>query len=316
MQKQGKKVLKASVPAKKNTWARDFQKNKSLYLMVLPVLAFYAIFCYKPLYGLVMAFQDFNPRLGFTGSEWVGSKHFQMFFTSSDFPRLLKNTLTISLSSLIVCFPFPIILAIFLNEIRSTGYKRVIQTVSYLPHFISMVVICGMIKTFVAGDGIIGQFIAFFTGNKSNLLLQPHAFTPIYVISQIWQNIGWDSIIYLSALTSIDTQLYEAAEVDGAGRFRKIWSITLPSLKETMVILFVISVGGVMSLGYEKIMLLYSPAIYETSDVISTYVYRSAFGSQNWSYSAAIGMFNSVVNLLLVVLANKVSQKLTGSSLW
>lgn len=316
MQKQDKKVLKQNSLTKQNSWARDFRRNRSLYLMILPVLVFYAIFCYKPLYGLIMAFQDFNPRLGFTGSEWVGLKHFQMFFSSSDFPRLLKNTLVISLSALIFSFPFPVLLAIFLNEIRSTGYKRVIQTVSYLPHFISLVVICGMIKTFVSGDGIIGQIAAIFTGERTNLLLQPKAFTPIYVISQIWQSIGWDSIIYLSALMSIDMQMYEAAEVDGAGRFRKMWSITLPSLKETMVILFVINVGNVMSLGYEKIMLLYSPAIYETSDVISTYVYRSGFSSQNWSYSAAIGLFNSVCNLVLVITANKFARKLSGSSLW
>ncbi|MBQ8525136.1 MAG: sugar ABC transporter permease [Clostridia bacterium] len=310
MQKQNTKILK------QGSWARDFHKNWSLYLMVLPVLAFYAIFCYKPMYGLIMSFQDFNPRLGFLESEWVGFEHFRLFFTSSDFPRLLRNTLVISFSTLIISFPFPVLLAIFLNEIRSTGFKRTIQTVSYLPHFISLVVICGMIKTFVSSDGIIGQLVAVFTGERTNLLLQPKAFTPIYVISKIWQTIGWDSIIYLSALTSIDQQMYEAAEIDGAGRFKKMWHITLPSLKETMIVLLIMGVGGVMSLGYEKIMLLYSPAIYETSDVISTYVYRTGFGSQNWSYSAAIGLFNSVINLMLVITANKVARKLNGSGLW
>lgn len=309
MQKQ-KTVLK------RGSWSRDFRKNWSLYLMVLPVLAFYAIFCYKPMYGLVMSFQEFNPRLGFTGSPWVGFENFQMFFESSDFGRLLRNTLVISLSTLIVSFPFPIILAIFLNEIRSTGFKRVIQTVSYLPHFISLVVICGMIKTFVASDGIIGTVASVFTGQKVNLLLQPNAFTPIYVISKIWQTIGWDSIIYLSALTAIDMEMYEAADIDGAGRFKKMWHITLPSLKGTMIVLLIMSVGKVMSLGYEKIMLLYSPAIYETADVISTYVYRTGFGSQNWSYSAAIGLFNSVCNLILVISANTVARKLNGSGLW
>lgn len=301
---------------KPGSWTRDFHKNRGLYLMVLPVLAFYAIFCYKPMYGLVMAFQDFNPRLGFSGSEWVGFEHFRLFFSSSDFGRILKNTLVISLSSLVFSFPFPVLLAVFLNEIRSSAYKRVIQTASYLPHFISLVVICGMIKTFVASDGIIGEIAALLTGESKNLLLQPKAFTPIYVISQIWQVIGWDSIIYLSALTAIDMQMYEAAEIDGAGRFRKMWYITLPSLKGTMIIMFILAVGNVMSLGYEKIMLLYSPAIYETSDVISTYVYRTGFGSQNWSYSAAIGLFNSVCNLILVVVANTFARKLSGSSLW
>lgn len=310
MQNQNTKILK------QGSWARDFRKNWSLYLMVLPVLAFYAIFCYKPLYGLIMSFQDFNPRLGFLQSDWVGLEHFKVFFTSSDFPRLLRNTLVISLSTLIISFPFPVLLAIFLNEIRSTGFKRFVQTVSYLPHFISLVVICGMIKTFVASDGIIGELVSAFTGEKINLLLQPKAFTPIYIISKIWQTIGWDSIIYLSALTAIDMQMYEAADIDGAGRFKKMWHITVPSLKGTMIVLLVMGVGRVMSLGYEKIMLLYSPAIYETADVISTYVYRTGFGSQNWSYSAAIGLFNSVCNLFLVIAANTVARKLNGSALW
>ena len=309
MRKQNK-ILKSG------SWSRDIHKNWSLYLMALPVLAFYAIFCYKPMYGLVMAFQDFNPRLGFADSPWVGFENFQIFFGSSDFVKLLRNTLVISLTTLVVSFPFPIIFAIFLNEIRTTAFKRVIQTVSYLPHFISLVVICGMIKNFVASDGIIGSIVSLFTGQKLNLLLQPNAFLPIYVVSKIWQTIGWDSIIYLSALTAIDTEMYEAADIDGAGRFKKMWYITLPSLKSTMIVLLIITIGGVMSLGYEKIMLLYNPAIYETSDVISTYVYRAGFGSQNWSYSAAIGLFNSVCNLILVISANTIARKLNGSGLW
>lgn len=301
---------------KHGSWARDFRKNRSLYLMVLPVLAFYIIFHYKPMYGLIMAFQDFSPRRGFSGSEWVGFEHFVTFFTSSDFPRLLRNTLTISITTLVVSFPFPIIFAIFLNEIKNTAFKRTIQTVSYLPHFVSLVVICGMIKTFVAGDGFIGRFAGMITGDNQNLLLQPNAFLPIYVISKIWQTIGWDSIIYLSALTAVETQMYEAADIDGAGRFKKMWYITLPSLKETMIVLLIMNLGQVMSLGYEKILLLSNNAILEKADVISTYVYRIGFESQNWSYSAAIGLFNSVCNLVLVVTANKISHKLNGSGLW
>ena len=296
---------------------RDFKKNKGLYLMILPVLLYYAIFCYKPMYGAIMSFQDFSPRLGFWGSDWVGLKHFTNFFTSSDFPRLLRNTLTISISTLIVIFPFPIILALFINEIRITKFKKTIQTVSYLPHFVSVVVTCGMIKTFVASDGFIGIFASLFTGGEpENLLLKPGAFVPIYVISKIWGTIGWDSIMYLSALSAIDQVQYESADIDGAGRFKKMWYITVPSLKGTMVVLFILGVGGIMNLGYEKIMLLYSPAIYEVSDVISTYVYRMAFNSQNWSYSAAIGLFNSVCNMLLVVGANTITRKLNGSALW
>ena len=302
---------------KKTVIVRDFKKNKGLYLMILPVLLYYAIFCYKPMVGAIMSFQDFSPRLGFWESDWVGLKNFEIFFTSSDFPRLLKNTLVISISTLIFSFPFPVILTLFINEIRFTKFKKAIQTVSYLPHFVSLVVTCGMIKTFVASDGFIGIFVSLFTGGEpKNLLLSPNAFVPIYVISKIWGTIGWDSIMYLSALTAIDQEQYESADIDGAGRFKKMWYITLPSLKGTMVVLFILGVGGIMNLGYEKIMLLYSPAIYEVSDVISTYVYRMAFNSQNWSYSAAIGLFNSVCNMMLVVGANTIIRRLNGSALW
>lgn len=312
-----KLATKNKVVYKKTDIVRDFKKNKGLYLMVLPVLLFYAIFCYKPMYGAIIAFQDYSPRLGFFGSEWVGIKHFVNFFSSSDFPRLLKNTLVISISTLVFSFPFPVILAMFINEIRFTRFKKMVQTVSYLPHFVSVVVTCGMIRTFVSSDGFIGIFVSLFTGGEAeNLLAKPNAFVPIYVISKIWGTIGWDSIMYLSALGAIDQEQYESAEIDGAGRFKKMWYITLPSLKETMIVLFILGVGGIMSLGYEKIMLLYSPIIYDVSDVISTYVYRQAFSAQNWSYSAAIGLFNSVCNLILVVCANTITRKLNGSALW
>jgi len=312
-----KVAAKKQTVYKKTGVVRDFKKNKGLYLMVLPVLLYYAIFCYKPMYGSIMAFQDFSPRLGFFNSEWVGLRHFINFFSSSDFLKLLRNTLVISISTLIFSFPFPVILALFINEIRFTKFKKTVQTVSYLPHFVSVVVTCGMIKTFVASDGFIGIFASIFTGSEpENLLLKPNAFIPIYVISKIWGTIGWDSIMYLSALSAIDQEQYESADIDGAGRFKKMWYITLPSLKGTMIVLFILGVGGIMNLGYEKIMLLYSPAIYEVSDVISTYVYRQAFGSQNWSYSAAIGLFNSVCNMVLVIGANTITRKLNGSALW
>lgn len=303
------------------SWRSNFIRNKMLYLMILPVLAYYILFCYKPMYGALMAFQDFSPRLGVLGSPWVGLKHFKAFFTSPDIFRLFRNTLTISISTLIISFPFPIILALFLNEIRCSAYKRFIQTASYLPHFISLVVTCGMIKTFVAADGMIGSLVGKITGEPTNLLLQPNYFVPIYVISKIWGTIGWDSIMYLSALSAIDMQLYEAAEVDGAGRFKKMWHITLPSLKGTMIVLFILGVGGIMNVGYEKIMLLYNSAIYETSDVISTFVYRMGFGADGsgggrWSYSSAVGLFNSICNLLLVISANYITKKLNGSALW
>ena len=259
------------------SWKKDFRKNGTLYLMVLPVLAFYIMFCYKPMYGALIAFKDYAPRLGISGSEWVGFKNFKVFFTSSDFPRLLRNTLSISITSLIFGFPAPILLALFLNEVRGRRFKKFIQTTTYLPHFISTVVVCGMIKIFVSQTGIIGIIAGWFTGETTNLLMKPENFLPIYVISGIWQQVGWDSIVYLAALSAVDVQQYEAADLDGAGRFQKMFHITLPALQPTVITLFILAVGKIMNVGHEKVLLLYNPAIYETSDVISTYVYRLGF---------------------------------------
>ncbi len=297
-------------------WKRDFHKNGSLYLLVLPVVVFYFIFNYMPMYGVLMSFQDFSPRLGIMGSEWVGLQHFQRFLSSSDFQRVLGNTLKISLTTLVCEFPAPILLALLLNEMPNRRVKKVVQTFSYLPHFISMVVICGMIKIFVANDGLIGAIAARLTGNNSSLLMQSNKFLPIYVISSIWQAVGWESIIYLAALASVDRQLYEAAEIDGAGRIRKIINITLPSISTTIVTMLILRLGKVMNVGYEKIILLYNPVIYDTSDVISSYVYRMGFDNQNWSYSAAVGLFNSVINLVLLFSTNTISKKLSDTSLW
>lgn len=284
--------------------------------MVIPVLMFYAMFCYKPMYGALIAFQNFSPRLGFWGSEWIGFDNFVNFFTSPDFPRLLKNTLTISITSLIFGFPAPILLALFLNEVKNMRVKKFVQTTTYLPHFISVVVVCGMVKIFVSQRGIVGLLVEALTGNSSNLLMNPKLFLPIYVISGIWQSVGWDSIIYLAALSGVDSEQYEAADIDGAGRFAKMFYITFPSIQPTIITLLILSLGNVMSVGYEKVMLLYNPAIYQTSDVISTYVYRLGFETQNWGFSTAIGLFNSVCNMLLIVCANAISKKYKNVSLW
>jgi len=287
-----------------------------LYLIVLPVIVYYFIFHYMPLYGLLMAFQDFSPRRGISGSDWVGLTHFINFFKSPDFARVVTNTLRISLSCLVFEFPAPIIMAILINELNGKYFKRTIQTISYLPHFISLVVICGMIKTFVEPDGIIGSVFAKITGNGSSMLSQSKMFLPIYVVSNIWQSIGWESIIYLAALMNIDPQLYEAADIDGAGKIAKIMKITLPSIAMTVVTMFILRVGRIMSVGYEKIILLYNPAIYDRSDVISSLVYRMGFSNQNWSYSAAVGLINSAVNMILLITTNTVSRKMTDTGLW
>lgn len=284
--------------------------------MVLPVLAFYLIFCYKPMYGAIIAFKQYTPGLGIWKSPWVGLDNFRYFFSNPDFIRILSNTLRISLSLIIFGFPAPIILTLLFNEIGNKQFKRVAQSVSYIPHFISLVVICGLIKTFVADGSIIQQIVHAFDGKDGSLLNRAEMFLPIYVISNIWQNIGWDSIIYLAAISSIDPQLYEAAQVDGAGRWKRVLHVTIPGLAPTIIIMLILQLGNILSVGYEKIILLYNPLIYDTSDVILSYVYRMGFESMDWSYSTAVGLFNSVVNFVIIILANTISRKVSDTSLW
>lgn len=300
----------------KKEFRDNMRKNWSLYLMVLPVLAFYLIFCYKPMYGAIIAFKQYTPGLGIWKSPWVGPENFRYFFSNPDFIRILSNTLRISLSLIIFGFPAPIILTLLLNEIGNKQFKRVAQSVSYIPHFISLVVICGLIKTFVADGSIIQQIVHAVDGKDGSLLNRAEMFLPIYVISNIWQNIGWDSIIYLAAISSIDPQLYEAAQVDGAGRWKRVLHVTIPGLAPTIIIMLILQLGNILSVGYEKIILLYNPLIYDTSDVILSYVYRMGFESMDWSYSTAVGLFNSVVNFVIIILANTISRKVSDTSLW
>lgn len=306
-------------PKSKNIFvnlARDIKKEPEMYIMILPVLIYFILFHYKPMYGVLMAFQNFSPRLGITGSEWVGFDHFVNFFNDVYFFRILKNTLVISFSSLIFGFPMPIIFALLLNEVRNKYFGKAVQTISYMPHFISLVVICGMIKTFTADNGLITQLLLKVGIDTGTMLADSKLFVPIYIISQIWQGTGWDAIIYLAAISGIDQELYEAAEIDGAGKWKQLFNITIPSIVPTIVILLIMRVGSIMSVGSEKILLLYNPGIYETSDVISTYVFRKGLLEFSWSYSTAIGMFNSVINMLLLIFANTVSKRATESSLW
>ena len=300
----------------KKEFRDNMRKNGSLYLMVLPVLAFYLIFCYKPMYGAIIAFKQYTPGLGIWKSPWVGLANFRYFFSNPDFIRILSNTLRISLSLIIFGFPAPIILTLLFNEIGNKQFKRVAQSVSYIPHFISLVVICGLIKTFVADGSIIQQIVHAVDGKDGSLLNRAEMFLPIYVISNIWQNIGWDSIIYLAAISSIDPQLYEAAQVDGAGRWKRVLHVTIPGLAPTIIIMLILQLGNILSVGYEKIILLYNPLIYDTSDVILSYVYRMGFESMDWSYSTAVGLFNSVVNFVIIILANTISRKVSDTSLW
>ncbi|MFC5986571.1 ABC transporter permease [Marinicrinis lubricantis] len=284
--------------------------------MMIPVLAYYAIFHYAPMYGAIIAFKDFSPMKGITGSEWVGFQHFQEFFSSYYFWRILKNTVLISVYSLLFMFPAPIILALLINEVRRQAFKRVVQTVSYMPYFISLVVICGMITDFTNSNGIINSFFTWFVYDGTAMLQNPDLFRPIYILSEIWQKVGWESIIYLAALTGIDQEQYEAARIDGASRLKQMWYITLPGLMPTIVILFILRIGNLLDVGFEKIILLYNPVTYETADVISSFVYRKGLLEFGWSYSTAVGLFNSLINLTLLISANYISRKVSSNSLW
>lgn len=295
---------------------RDFRKNKVKYLIVaLPVL-FYIIFYYIPLYGAIIAFQDFSPRLGITGSEWVGFRHFIDFFQSKSFGRVLRNTFVLSGLDILFSFPLPIIFAILLNEVKNRLFKRTIQTVSYMPHFISLVIVCSMVKNFCAYDGIVNWIIAKLGFEPFSILQEPKAFKYVYVISNIWQEMGWNSILYIAALAGINEELYEAASLDGAGRLRQTIHVTLPGILPTIMIMLILRIGQVLSVGYEKILLLYNSATYETADVITTYIYRKGLQDFDWSFSAAVGLFNSVVNFAFLVAANQISKRATQTSLW
>ncbi len=296
--------------------SEDLKKNKLVYLLALPVVLYYVIFHYVPMYGATIAFKDFTPAKGILGSPWIGFDYFVDFFTSQSFFRVVKNTLVINGANLLFGFPAPIFFAVLLNEIRLAKFKRTVQTITYMPHFVSLVVICGIIKNFTNETGIITEVLSWFGMPKTNLLDVAEYFVPIYVISSIWQELGWNSIIYIAAIAAIDPTLYEAASIDGAGRWRKMWHITLAGIMPTIMVLLVLKIGGMMTVGYEKIILLYQPLIYETSDVISTYVYRKGLLELNWGYSSAVGLFNSVINCILLVTANQVTRKFNGSALW
>lgn len=291
-------------------------RNKSLYILIIPVLAFYLLFSYKPMYGALIAFKDYTPALGFADSPWVGFDNFKRFFDGIYFGRLLKNTVLLSFYSLLIGFPAPIILALMLNEVKNARFKKLTQTLTYLPHFISMIVVAGMITNFCMTTGIVNDIIAFFGGKATPLMQDPKYYRTIYIASAVWQQIGWGSIIYLSALSGVDTQLYEAAAIDGAGKWKQLLNVTLPGITPTIVIMLVMKIGQLMSMGHEKTILLYNPSTYETADIISSYVYRVGLLDQDWSYSTAIGIFNSVINLALIIFANRVSKKLTETSLW
>ncbi len=292
-------------------------RDRYLFLLISPVVAYYVVFHYVPMYGAIIAFKDFAPGKGILGSPWVGLENFRTFFDSFYFMRIVKNTFLLSLYTLLWGFPIPIIFALLLNELRSQLFKRSVQTISYLPHFISVVVVAGMIVKFASpNDGVVNKGLRAIGINPIDFLSQPEWFRTIFVASEIWQGFGWGAIIYLAALAGIDPSLYEASDVDGATRWQKAWFVTLPSLVPVMVILLILNVGNLMVVGFEKVLLLYSPATYETSDVIQTYIYRRGIISADYSLAAAIGLFNSTINLILLVTVNRLARRFSDTSLW
>jgi putative aldouronate transport system permease protein len=299
-----------------NKFKKDLRQHWLAYLMVIPAIGLLFVFHYIPIYGIVIAFKNYKPRLGIMGSEWVGLEHFIKFFTGAHFPMLLKNTLTISIYSMAVDFPAPIILALLLNEVRHAPYKKVVQTISYMPYFISTVVICGMLKSFLAYDGLAGALMKLVGMEPQSLLSDPKAFPSINVWSGVWQGIGWNSIIYMAALSAIDQQLYEAARIDGCGRFRQAIHVTLPGIVPTIIILLILSLGSLLSVSTDKILLLYTPLTYETGDVFGTYTYRLGIRGGKYDFTAAVGLAETVVNFLMVIFFNWVSKKTTEQSLW
>jgi putative aldouronate transport system permease protein len=293
------------------------RKDYELYLFLLPTVLFFLIFAYGPMFGLQIAFRDFNGAKGIWGSPWVGLKHFQNFFSSYYFWPLIRNTLAISIYSLLAGFPLPILLALMLNEVKNSKVKRTIQTVTYMPHFISTVVMVGMLMAFLSpSSGIINHFITLFGGDPINFIGEAKWFRHIYVLSGVWQGMGWGSIIYLAALSNVDPQLHESAVIDGASRMQCVWHINIPTILPTIVTMLILNAGSVLGVGFEKIFLMQNDLNREVSEVISTYVYQRGLIKAEYSFSTAVGLFNSVVNFLILVLVNYLSKKLSDTSLF
>ena len=293
------------------------QKDYQLYIMLIPVILYYILFMYKPMYGLQIAFKDYSLFKGITQSPWCGFKHFIKFFEGPFLWRTVKNTLCLSIIGLLANMPAQIILALLFNELKPGKFKNMIQTISYLPHFISMVVIAGLVTSFLApSNGLINIIIDKLGGEKIYFLTKPEYFRAIFTLMNVWAGTGFGTIVYMAALSGIDSSLYEAATIDGAGKFGQVWHVTIPGILPTVVIMLIMNVGNLLNVGYETIILLYQPATYETSDVISTYVYRSGIIEGHYDFSTAVGFFNSIVALILTTAANIISRRVSEISLW
>jgi len=303
---------------KREAIARYFKKNWQYYVMMLIPLVYYVVLRYLPMAGNIIAFRRYRAGHSIFGDEWSGLKYFKQFIGDRTFWRAFKNTLTLNLTYLVVKFPLTLLFALLLNEIQNVHSKKIVQTISYLPHFISMVIVTGMIRELVSTSGPINAMIQSLGGNTISFIAEPKWFSPIFVISGVWQSLGWGTILYLAAISGINPSLYEAAEVDGANHFQRVWHITIPSILPTITTLLILDIGGLLGSGgaFEKVFLLYNPMTYETADIVSTFVFRLGLQSGNYSYATAVGLFEGILNLILLTLANKLSKKITGAGLW
>ena len=316
--KDNKVVINGVSMNRREPFSAHFQRYWQLYAMLLLPVIYFVIFKYVPMIGNILAFRRYRPGLGPYGTEWAGLRYFERFLGDRAFWQAFSNTLILSLLNLLVNFPIPIIFAVMLNEVRHLRFKKLVQTVSYMPHFISLVVVCGILRNFCASTGIINQIIQFVNPSwtSPNLLGVPEYYRTIHISSSIWQECGWDSIIYLATLSTIDPQLYEAAYIDGASKLKRILHITLPSLMPVITIQLIMRVGRVLSVNYEKILLLYNPLTYETADVISTYMYRYGLLNGKYSMGAAVGVFNSILSILILATVNGIFRRSSETSLW
>lgn len=295
---------------------KDLMRNRQIYLMLSPIVAYYILFHYGPMYGMQIAFKDYAINLGFWNSPWIGLENFKDFMTNYYFYRILRNTIILSVYILIFAFPAGIVLALLLNEIRSSKFKRTVQTITYMPHFISLVVVVGIMYDFLSRDGLINNLLGIFGADPTAFMREAGWFRTLFVGSHIWQNVGWSSIIFLASIATIDPSLYEAARMDGANRWKQTWHVTLPGMAPTIIILLILNIGQLMTVGNEKILLMYNPLTYETADVIGTYTYRKGILETNYAYAAAVGMFNAVISFVLIIAANAISRRMSETKLW
>ena len=296
---------------------QKMKKNYQLYLLILPTFIYFIIFRYVPMYGVMMAFKDFVASKGIMGSPWVGLKHFDRFFNSFQFEALIKNTIGLSVYQLLITFPIPIIIALMLNQLAREKVKKFIQTVIYAPYFISTVVLVGMLHIFLSpSSGFINNIIQAFGGEPIYFFSSPKWFQPLYILSSVWQGTGWATVIYMAALSGVDTQLHEAAIVDGASKFKRILTVDVPAIMPVIIIQLILSIGNVMNVGFEKAFLMQSPLNLDTSEIIGTYIYKVGLQQAQYSFSTAVGLFNAVINVILLVTVNKIVKKFSESSLW